>query len=81
MMTAYVIIMRTIIDVPNNLIDQIDALAQREKISRAEAVRRAVAEYLEKRAHHRSDAGFGIWKNRKIDPLAYEDELRKEWNR
>ena len=81
MMTAYVITMRTIIDIPGHLIDQIDALAKQEKISRAEAVRRAMAEYLEKRALHKPDAGFGIWKNRTIDPLAYEDALRKECNR
>lgn len=70
--------MRTIIDIPRHLVDQIDALAKREKISRAEAVRRAMAEYLEKRSIHRPDAGFGIWKNRKIDALGYEDDIRAE---
>lgn len=40
-----------------------------------------MAEYLEKRPRSRPDAAFGIWKSRKIDPLAYEDALRKEWNR
>jgi len=81
MMTLYVIIMRTIIDIPDPLLDEIDSLAKREKISRAEAVRRAMAEYLEKRRNSRADAGFGIWKSRKIDPLAYEDALRGEWSR
>ncbi|MDO8501614.1 MAG: ribbon-helix-helix protein, CopG family [Gemmatimonadaceae bacterium] len=73
--------MRTIIDIPQNILDEIDALAKQEKISRAEAVRRAMAEYLEKRPRSRPDAAFGIWKPRKIDPLAYEDALRGEWNR
>ena len=73
--------MRTIIDIPAHLVEEIDALARQEKISRAEAVRRAMAEYLEKRAVRRTNAGFGIWKNRNIDPLTYEDELRGEWNR
>lgn len=73
--------MRTIIDIPGHIVDQIDALARQEKISRAEAVRRAMAEYLEKRAIDRPDAGFGIWKDRKIDALAYEDDLRREWSR
>ena len=73
--------MRTIIDIPNRLLEEIDSLAKREKISRAEAVRRAMAEYLEKRRNSRADAGFGIWKSRKIDPLAYEDALRGEWSR
>lgn len=74
-------LMRTIIDIPQHILDEIDTLAKREKISRAEAVRRAMAEYLEKRAHHKPDAAFGIWKSRKIHPLAYEDALRGEWDR
>jgi metal-responsive CopG/Arc/MetJ family transcriptional regulator len=73
--------MRTIIDIPNGLLNDIDTLAKREKISRAEAVRRAMAEYLEKRRSSRTNAAFGIWKSRKVDALAYEDELRGEWNR
>ncbi len=73
--------MRTIIDIPPFILSEIDALAKKEKISRAEAVRRAMTEYLEKRPRSRPDAAFGIWKSRKIDPLAYEDTLRGEWNR
>jgi len=73
--------MRTIIDIPRQILDEIDTLAKREKISRAEAVRRAMAEYLEKRSPQKPDVAFGIWKSRKIDPLAYEDELRGEWSR
>lgn len=73
--------MRTIIDIPATMLDEIDALAKREKLSRAEAIRRAMAEYVEKRSLPKTDAAFGIWKSRKIDPLAYEDTLRKEWNR
>ncbi len=81
MMTLYVIAMRTIIDIPAHLVEAIDALARQEKISRAEAVRRAMSDYLAKRAVHRPDAAFGIWKNRNVDPLSYEDELRGEWDR
>jgi len=73
--------MRTIIDIPAPVLDELDTLAKREKISRAEAVRRAMSEYLEKRRSSRANAAFGIWKSRKIDALAYEDELRGEWNR
>ena len=73
--------MRTIIDIPQNILEGIDALAKAQKISRAEAVRRAMTEYLEKRRRSKPDAAFGIWKSRKIDPLAYEDAIRGEWNR
>ena len=73
--------MRTIIDIPEDVLGEIDAHAKEVKISRAEAVRRAMAEYLQKRSQSRPDVAFGIWKSKKVDALAYEDELRKEWGR
>lgn len=73
--------MRTLIELPEKLARDIDSLADREHISRAEAVRRAVAEYVEKHAAPRKTAAFGIWKSRRIDPLSYEDSLRGEWDR
>lgn len=73
--------MRTIIDIPPHILDEFDALAKRENVSRAEAVRRAMTEYLEKHPRSSPNAAFGIWKSRKIDPLAYEDAIRGEWNR
>jgi metal-responsive CopG/Arc/MetJ family transcriptional regulator len=73
--------MRTIIDIPGNVLNELDELAKSQDISRAEAVRRAMAEYLKNRRKSRGDSAFGIWKSKKIDALAYEDELRGEWNR
>ena len=73
--------MRTIVDIPENVLNELDELARREDISRAEAVRRAMAEYLESRRRSVGDAAFGIWKSKKIDALTYEDELRGEWSR
>jgi metal-responsive CopG/Arc/MetJ family transcriptional regulator len=73
--------MRTIVDIPPHILEELDDLARRENISRAEAVRRAMTEYLEKRAQRKPNAAFAIWKSRKIDSLAYEDALRDEWKR
>ena len=81
MMTLYDDIMRTIVDIPEDLLRQVDLLAEREQISRAEAVRRAMSEYLAKRSASRPDAAFGIWKSKRIDALDYEDSLRREWER
>ena len=81
MILIYDISMRTLIDIPENLLAEIDSLAKREKISRAEAVRRAMAEYVAKRSISKPDAGFGIWKSKRIDALDYEDSLRGEWHR
>jgi metal-responsive CopG/Arc/MetJ family transcriptional regulator len=79
MITLYVIIMRTIVDLPSALVDELDRHADRENLSRAEAVRRAIAEYLSRKSVARSDAAFGIWQKKKIDALTYVDRLRDEW--
>lgn len=73
--------MRTLIDIPESLLAEVDELAQRENISRAEAVRRAMKEYIEHRRAPRPNAAFGIWKSRRIDALKYEESLRREWER
>ncbi len=73
--------MRTIIDIPTPLLDEIDTLAERDKVSRAEVVRRAMTEYAEKRRSSRADAAFGIWKSRNVDATGYEDDLRGEWSK
>ena len=79
MITLYVIIMRTIVELPGPLVEELDRHADRESVSRAEAVRRAIAEYLARRSAPRTDTGFGIWQKKKIDALTYVDRLRDEW--
>ena len=73
--------MRTLIDLPAPMADELDAAAEREKISRAEAVRRAVAAYLAANAQPSGDEAFGIWKRKKLNARAYEDALRDEWRK
>ncbi len=51
---------RTIIDIPASQLAEIDSHCRRLGISRAEAVRRALAAYLERGADLRAD-GFGLW--------------------
>ncbi len=68
-------------DIPDKMLDELDSIAKRESISRAEAVRRAIAEFMAERGVLRTDEAFGIWKSRNIDALQYEDSLRGEWSR
>ena len=72
--------MRTIIDLPADQIQALDALSKRENISRAEAVRRAVAEHLQRHLRSGADRAFGIWRDRKEDGLAYQERVRREWD-
>lgn len=69
--------MRAIVDLPDEQVQGLAELCQREGLSRAEAVRRAIAEYL--RARRPGDEMFGLWRGRRIDGLEYERRLRREW--
>ncbi len=75
--------MRTIIDLEDTQASRLDAWAKAQKVSRAEAVRRAVNQMLE-RAAQPQGSGFGLWVQGKAVPperdgLALQRELRDEW--
>ena len=74
--------MRTIVDFPDGQLTDLNEVSREEHISRAEAIRRALAHYLQARktAGSVSDA-FGLWKGRKTTGLKYEDHVRREWER
>lgn len=62
--------------------EQLGALAricEEQKISRAEAVRRAVDHLIKETASRRKDAGFGIWRHKRLDGRKYVEKLRSEW--
>ena len=73
-------IMRTLVDIPEKELRQLNLLATQEKISRAEAIRRAIDSYLRK-AIDTGDAPdvFGLWAKKRLSSLEYEDRVRKEW--
>ena len=79
-MTMYDDAMRTIVAVPNQQLDAIDALCRRDGISRAEAIRRAVGAYVLQHRAAEPDQAFGLWRDRAQDGLTYEQELRREWD-
>lgn len=82
MMTWYDdVIMRTIIDLPGNQLEALDAICAREQISRAEAIRRAVELLVKKKTESGLKSAFGLWRDRDIDGLEYERRMRTtEWS-
>ena len=72
--------MRTIIDLPADQLEALDRLCKREGISRAEGVRRAVAEHVRQQQAGDASQAFGLWRARNVDGLAYERRLRGEWD-
>ncbi len=73
--------MRTIVDLPDEQVRGLDLWCQREKISRTEAVRRAVRAALStQNSSPRADA-FGAWADKKVNSRKYVESLRAEWDK
>lgn len=73
--------MRTLVDIPDDQLKALTKLAEREKVSRAALVRKAVADLLASKRQADDDAidaAFGIRPDME-DGLAYQERLRSEW--
>ncbi|WP_136420347.1 ribbon-helix-helix protein, CopG family [Herbaspirillum sp. ST 5-3] len=70
--------MRALVDIPDRQIDDLTVICEAKKLSRAEAIRQAIAAYIERNKPSAVDA-FGLWKNRKVDGLEYQEQARSEW--
>jgi metal-responsive CopG/Arc/MetJ family transcriptional regulator len=72
--------MRTIVNLPEEDLEAIKAIAKRERVSQAEAMRRAVKAYLANNPPEPDPAAFGLWAGR-TEGLRYQEALREEWSR
>ena len=75
------VIMRTIIDLPEEQVRGLAALCEAQGISRAEAVRRAVARLLAEEQRPGRGQAFGAWRHKKIDSTRFVQAVRDEWDR
>lgn len=72
--------MRTIIEVPEEVIRNLDKVGNQQRKSRAAIIREAIQLYLEGKELKNSDAAFGVWKSKGREGLKYQEQLRSEWN-
>lgn len=72
--------MRTIIDLPDHQVAALGELCERENISRAEAIRRALDAMLSEKQTATREATFGAWTPRGDSRIAVA-ALREEWSR
>ncbi len=72
--------MRILVDIPEDRLTELAALASARGEPRAEIIRRAIDRYVEDERLPLSSY-FGLWANRdeREDGLAYQDRLRAEW--
>jgi len=73
---------RILADIPNDDLEQLDAVAAREKRSRAAAIRDAVKLYLIQKAHPQDwiERGYGYWAGRTDigDGVEYQRAMRED---
>ena len=75
--------MRTIVDLPADQIKRLDEYSKKERISRTEAVRRAVAKFLPAKTKDRKwltdHPAIGTWK--RGEGSAWQRKVRSEWGK
>jgi metal-responsive CopG/Arc/MetJ family transcriptional regulator len=69
---------RTIVDIPEAQMREVDRLCQALGISRAEAVRRALGDFVEQNDAATTD-GFGLWRDMPSDRAELLAQLRQRW--
>ncbi|MDG0993572.1 MAG: ribbon-helix-helix domain-containing protein [Akkermansiaceae bacterium] len=79
LMTVYDVTMRTVIDVPDEVIEALDRLSSSKQRSRASFIREALARYVEQSALPNAQAAFGIWSKTNKDGVDYQTDIRREW--
>jgi metal-responsive CopG/Arc/MetJ family transcriptional regulator len=73
------IVMRTLIDLPEDQLRALTEIGRRTGQSRAAVIRDAVAGYLATRRGDGEAAAFGLWGPKAPDGLAYQRKARAEW--
>jgi len=74
---------RILLDLSDEVIKRLDILKQQRNLPRAELLREAVEQYLEKQsqAELTISGALGIWQGCEEDGVEYERKLREEWQR
>ena len=70
--------MRTLVDIPERQITALTSICANQGLSRAEAIRQAIALYIEENKSASDDA-FGLWSKEPRDGLSYQEQARSEW--
>ena len=74
--------MRTLVDIPDEDIKKLDALASKSKRSRAAAIREAVKLYLVQNSDNKDwiERGYGYWADRDDigDAVEYQRAMRED---
>jgi metal-responsive CopG/Arc/MetJ family transcriptional regulator len=71
--------MRLLIDLAQSQIDDLNDIAREDRKSRVALIREAVDGYLATRRGRAASDAFGLWGDRAVDGLAFQQKARGEW--
>ena len=71
---------KALVDIPEDFIDQLDSLARKMEVSRAELIRQAIKSWLQVNREIDRNA-FGILKksSKKYEGLEFQRKMRSDW--
>ena len=71
---------KTLIEIPNEVIAQLDVLAKEKSVSRSVLIRKAIDDMLKELKKPKGKKAFGILKDKLAgDSVDYQRKLRNEW--
>jgi metal-responsive CopG/Arc/MetJ family transcriptional regulator len=71
--------MRTLVDIGDADIEELDRIARAENVSRASLIRHAVRDYIGRNGKQQQVAAFGLWADTPMDGLEFQEKMRSEW--
>lgn len=75
--------MRTLVDLPDEALHDLNEVAKAQKVSRAEVIRCSIRLYLQEHKARNGksgiDAAFGALKGKLPDGLEFQERMRSEW--
>ncbi len=70
--------MQITIDIPDHELAQLETLSKARHVSQDELVRSAVSAYAKAHWAEVVHEGFGLWADRSVDGLEYQEKMRSE---
>ncbi|EMF0719565.1 ribbon-helix-helix protein, CopG family [Citrobacter freundii] len=70
---------RILLDLSDEVIKRLDDLKVQRNLPRAELLREAVEQYLERQSNMTISNALGLWQGCEEDGVEYQRKLREEW--
>jgi hypothetical protein len=71
---------RILVELPDDDIAHLEAIAASKNVLLTEVIGWAITPYIERdNASKTRPRAFGIWKDRDVDGLEYQNRMRREW--